>query len=93
MPHFADKDILRHAMKGRLPEKVRTRVKAPLAADPVQLLFRREDPRRWEGRQGSIDPYVDPRILQSVVERKIRTGHPLEQEIAALCLVEWLTFR
>ena len=93
MPHFADKDILRQAMKGRLPEKVRTRAKAPLAADPVQLLFRQADPQRWEGRLESIEAYADPRILQSVVEKIIRTGHPLKQEIAALCLVEWLTFR
>ena len=93
MPHFADKDILRQAMKGRLPEKVRTRAKAPLAADPVQLLFRQADPQRWEGRLESIEAYADPRILQSVVERNIRTGRPLHQEIAALCLVEWLNFR
>lgn len=93
MPHFADKDILRQAMKGQLPEKVRTRAKAPLAADPVHLLFRQEDPRRWASQEGLIDAYADPRILQSVVERKIRTGRPLQQEIAALCLVEWLNFR
>ena len=93
MPHFADKDILRQAMKGWLPEKVRTRPKALLASDPAQVLVREAVARRWSGRLGLIDAYADPRILQAVVEGGVRRGRRIDQEIAPLCLAEWLSFR
>jgi asparagine synthase (glutamine-hydrolysing) len=40
IPWFVDKQILRRAMKGRLPEAVRCRPKAPLAGDPLRAHLR-----------------------------------------------------
>jgi asparagine synthase (glutamine-hydrolysing) len=38
-PFCVNKAILRHAMRGLLPEEIRTRPKTPLVADPVQKLI------------------------------------------------------
>ena len=93
MPHFADKDLLRQAVKGWLPDRVRLRAKTPLAVDPVQQLLRNEPPERWQSRMALLDSYVEPRILQSAFERGSRTGLRSQQEIAARCFAEWLSFR
>ena len=44
LPWCADKELLRVAMRGDLPEEVLRRPKAPLAGDPYIGLLRREDP-------------------------------------------------
>ena len=93
MPHFADKDLLRQAVKGWLPDRVRLRAKTPLVFDPVQQLLQNEPAERWQSRMALLDSYVEPRILQSAFERGSRTGLRSQQEIAARCLAEWLSFR
>ncbi len=93
MPHFADKDILRQAMKGWLPERVRNRAKTPLAADPAQILFLQADARQWSSHFSLIEAYVDPRILRSMIEGKLQRGQRIDREIPAVCLAEWLSFR
>lgn len=93
MPHFADKDLLRQAAKGWVPEPVRLRPKTPLAVDPVPALLRREPAERAKSRMAAIESWVDPRILQAALERGLAAEGRSQQEIAARCLAEWLSFR
>lgn len=93
MPHFADKDILRQAMKGQIPESVRTRMKAPLAGDPVSLLLRDADPQRLLAQLPRIERFVDPRILQASIDRRRLRGQNFDEDVAPLCLAEWISFR
>ena len=44
VPWAHDKELMRTAMRGRLPEDVLRRPKAPLARDPVAELFQRQRP-------------------------------------------------
>jgi asparagine synthase (glutamine-hydrolysing) len=43
MPWCVDKELLRVAMRGTLPESVRLRPKAPLAGEPVSKLLQHPD--------------------------------------------------
>ncbi|MCA1649552.1 MAG: asparagine synthase C-terminal domain-containing protein, partial [Acidobacteria bacterium] len=64
IPWFLNKRILRDAMRGRTPEPVRRRPKAPLAAEPVCALLRQPQ-ARWINH---FDP--TPELLEYVdVER------------------------
>jgi len=94
MPHFADKDIVRRAMAGRLPDEVRLRPKKPLGADPAELLMRGEI-ERWLPLldHSEMAPYVDARILTESVRLALREARPLDQEMKALCLAVWLLYR
>lgn len=68
MPHFADKDILRRAMRGWLPDDIRLRPKTPLAEDPVLVLFNRE-PRKWIDvvmRSHALEPFIDKRAYRTI---------------------------
>jgi asparagine synthase (glutamine-hydrolysing) len=64
MPHFADKDIVRRAMRGWLPDDVRLRPKTPLPADPSLLRFG-EEKERW------IRAVRDAHQLEELVNRRI----------------------
>jgi asparagine synthase (glutamine-hydrolysing) len=94
MPHFADKDIVRRAMAGRLPEEVRLRPKTPFGADPAELLLRREV-ERWLPLLNSpkMERYVDAGILANSMRSALREGRPLHDELRALCLAVWLMHR
>jgi len=61
LPWCADKELLRQAMRGTLPETVRLRPKAPLAGDPVSELLRGSDVQ-WLNHfhpAPALDRYVD----------------------------------
>jgi asparagine synthase (glutamine-hydrolysing) len=94
MPHFADKDIVRRAMAGSLPDDVRLRPKRPLGADPAQVLLRREV-ERWLPRLNhpEMEQYVDARILDESVRTAATRGATMHHEIAALSLAVWLSYR
>ena len=94
MPHFADKDIVRRAMDGSLPDEIRLRPKTPLGADPAEVLFRRE-PERWLPRldHPEMVHYTDPRILNQSVRSALKEARPLHQELKAVCLAVWLSHR
>ena len=64
MPHFADKDIVRRAMKGWLPDPVRLRPKTPLRGEPLMGHVER-DRARW------IDALADADLLEELVDRRI----------------------
>ena len=94
MPYFADKDIVRRAMAGWLPDEVRLRRKSPLGTDPAQLLLAR-NVESWIPR---LDPpalakYVETRILTESLRLAVREERPMQQEISALSLAIWLAYR
>jgi asparagine synthase (glutamine-hydrolysing) len=65
-PWFFKKTLLREAMKGRLPERVRTRPKTPLQGDPVsaQLRLRGADRLKEMSWSTGLDRYVTRSALQ-----------------------------
>lgn len=65
LPWTADKELLRVARRGILPEAVRLRPKTPLACDPVLAKLRRPQ-SRW------IDGFVaEPKLSEYVAREKI----------------------
>lgn len=68
MPHFADKDIVRGAMKGWLPDRVRLRPKTPLGGEPLSSHFA-TDRDHW------IDALMDADLLEELVDRRILCNH------------------
>jgi len=94
MPHFADKDIVRRAMAGRLPEQVRQRPKRPFGADPAEALLRRDvAPLLPLLDHPRMAQYVDARILTQSLHSALREARSLQQEMKALCLAKWLTYQ
>jgi asparagine synthase (glutamine-hydrolysing) len=89
-PWCIDKELLRLAMRGRLPETVRLRPKAPLARDPVMELLQQDD-ARWVDTfeaTSSLERYVDrsavPPIAGTLDADRIWT------DLRPLCLNFWL---
>lgn len=62
LPWCVNKELLRSAGKGVLPERIRTRPKTPLIGDPVRECLRRPE-SRW------IDEFHADRRLQSYIIR------------------------
>lgn len=94
MPHFADKDILREAMRGLLPEAVRRRVKTPLRRDPVDDIPRGAERRRQIlAAVPEIDRWVDRSILLQEIEREDIRGFSRAQQDFAVLLAGWLAAR
>jgi len=67
-PWIFNKTLLRKAMRGRLPEEIRTRPKTPLAADPVQAILRRDGIKSLSRRvlEGPICEFVVPSALNDI---------------------------
>jgi asparagine synthase (glutamine-hydrolysing) len=67
MPWCVDKELLRQALRGALPESVRLRPKTPLAGDPLRVLLER-GVVRWADHfrpAPGLARYVDPqRVLR-----------------------------
>ncbi|HUI74464.1 MAG TPA: asparagine synthase-related protein [Candidatus Acidoferrum sp.] len=60
VPWCSDKELLRRAMKGILSEKIRTRAKAPLAEEPLELYLLQQGWRPSTGEPCSaVQNYVD----------------------------------
>ena len=75
MPWFAEKEILRRAMDGKLPEDVRTRRKTALRVDPTHVLMTRqaeESAAIIESCQ-ALDPFVDRAVAAAAVRNPRRT--------------------
>jgi asparagine synthase (glutamine-hydrolysing) len=74
IPWRMDKTVLREAMRGRLPEAVRTRPKTPLPAAPAHPFPASH--RRWLDARLRLAPdlasYVDVEILASMLDRAQR---------------------
>ena len=89
-PWFYKKMLMREAMRGRLPERVRTRPKTPLQGDPVSAQLRLAGVERLKKIPWSpdLDRYVDRRAM-------IAPHAKMDQEQASAglrpyCLNIWL---
>jgi asparagine synthase (glutamine-hydrolysing) len=89
-PWFYKKTLVREAMTGRLPERIRTRPKTPLQGDPVSAQLRRSGVERLKKIPWSpdLDHYVDRRAM-------IGLHGNMDQEHASVglrpyCLNIWL---
>lgn len=92
MPYFAGKDLLRQAMRGWLPDRVRLRPKTPLRGDPLSVVWPEAAPQ-WSGTidaTGSLDRFVHRRILREVI-REGTTTH-VRPQAHAIGLAHWLRF-
>jgi asparagine synthase (glutamine-hydrolysing) len=92
LPWCIDKQILRLAMRGLLPESIRRRRKTPLNGDPLTAWLQRREfaPPRLEDGAG-LGSYVD---LQAVPP--LTGGSSIDQawvNLRPLCLGHWLTHR
>lgn len=89
-PWFYEKMLLREAMAGRLPEKVRLRPKTPLAGDPlVQHLQKRGmdwvDDIHWNPK---MEQYINRSALQRLAGQKI--SEQADMLVRPICLNFWL---
>lgn len=94
MPHFADKDIVRQSMAGRIPDAVRLRPKTPLPVDPSALAFRRQV-QEWVSTVQSapeLGRFVRPRALADAI---LSGGNEYRasQHALGVSLALWLRYR
>jgi asparagine synthase (glutamine-hydrolysing) len=89
-PWFFEKALLRVAMEGRLPERVRIRPKTPLQADPLSAQLRRTKAERFN--QIPWCPLVDRYINRSLLVQPHGKMNPEEvsTNIRPYCLNMWL---
>jgi asparagine synthase (glutamine-hydrolysing) len=89
-PLYFQKRLLRDAVAGRLPERIRTRRKTPLAADPLVAHF--GQPRTpWMDQliwTAEIESYVDKSALVSFGNGTLSTN--VQTDVRPLCLNFWL---
>lgn len=91
LPWFEDKLILREAMRGMLPEAVRTRRKTPLAASPFRDLVTRAAVAERAAAIAArpvMSAFIDPAAMREAAERDARFGR---RWLGPLCsLADWL---
>ena len=89
-PWFFKKTLLREAMAGRLPERVRTRPKTPLQGDPVLAQIQRGQGGPWKGMSltAELDRYVD-RSAAKPPHANMNLGQ-LSSCLRPYCLNIWL---
>lgn len=88
-PWLFHKTILREAMVGRLPEKVRTRPKTPLSVEPMVVALQHHgigdlDQVDWTEE---AKEFIDPSALEPL---EITSGEALGVRLRPLCLNYWL---
>jgi asparagine synthase (glutamine-hydrolysing) len=90
MPWFFRKYLLREAMRGRLPEAIRTRPKTPLEGDPSLPALRNADLgsilKMQRARQ--FEHYIDEGKMPSLAGEM--TSEEAELRIRPICLNFWL---
>ena len=89
-PFFFEKNLLREATTGRLPEAVRKRHKTPLRGSPLSEHIQRSganwlDEGSWSA---DMDSYVDRRMMQ--LSQNERNAEQLHTNIRPWCLNFWL---
>lgn len=88
MPWFADKYLLREAMRGRLPDDVRTRPKTPLAGDPMRIAYSssQEALARFHPAPAALERFIDVPMLMQLLngENSVDLYAPY-----ALALMQW----
>ena len=83
MPWFAEKELLRASMRGRLPEEVRTRRKTALRVDPTHVLMTRQADELAAIVQSceALEPFVDRKLAAEAIRNPRRT--PFESYLLA----------
>jgi asparagine synthase (glutamine-hydrolysing) len=97
MPHFAEKALVREAMRGWIPETVRRRPKTPLPLDPSAKAFGRLRERWMQGIEGfaGLAGLVDRRILADRIRDSAggADDYLVSQQAFAVGLGLWLNRR
>jgi asparagine synthase (glutamine-hydrolysing) len=91
LPWFVDKELLRVAMRGVLPDAVRLRPKRPLAGDPVRELVRRGDVC-WQDHLAPVEDlayYIDVDEVRRMVDTQGWGARDSEAIVAPLSLGYW----
>jgi hypothetical protein len=90
-----DKQVLRLAMRGVLPESIRLRRKAPLADDPLSAYLRTAGFQAFPHFEPTraLDEFVDPTRIPLLTGEGEIPDNPddLELQIRPLCLGNWLS--
>lgn len=85
-PWFTDKYLLREAMKGVLPEEIRTRPKTPLQGDPLTTIPElRSILQSRSSNLALVERWADPQML----ERELEMDPEWNQLVVPFCLAEW----
>jgi asparagine synthase (glutamine-hydrolysing) len=89
-PWLFQKDLLRQAMAGRLPEDVRTRPKTPMSADPLVAHLARKPAKALETMEWSeqLSEFVNRAALPKLAGEK--SGAKAAANIRPACLNFWL---
>jgi asparagine synthase (glutamine-hydrolysing) len=90
VPWCMDKELLRQAMRGMLPEEIRSRPKTPLAVDPLDTFVQN---KRWSPLPlleppAELRAYVDWQRLDETL--KTATGSTLWSGLRPISLGHWL---
>ena len=89
LPWCVDKHLLRVAMRGRLPDRIRVRPKSALAGDPLLAhLNRGEDP--WRDRFAPAHYLARCVDLAALARLRSRQESDPWQDVRPLCLNHWL---
>ena len=89
-PWFFQKTLLRKAMVGQLPEKIRTRKKTPLQGDPLVQRFQ-QDGGAWPNLppwSGQMDRYINR--SQLLPPRGTLNSEQVSQDARPHCFNFWL---
>ncbi|MFZ0084023.1 MAG: asparagine synthase-related protein [Candidatus Acidiferrales bacterium] len=89
-PAFFEKSLLRDAVAGRLPERIRTRRKSPLAGDPVLAHFAQPEAPWMRDLVWAeeFESYIDKSILAQFGNDTFSAK--AETDVRPLCLNFWL---
>ena len=89
-PWFFKKKLLREAMAGRLPERVRTRPKTPLQGDPLLAQIQRAGNAPWKETSlaAELDPYVDRSAVKAPHGKM--NAEQASSDLRPYCLNIWL---
>jgi asparagine synthase (glutamine-hydrolysing) len=92
MPWFAEKHLLREAMKGRLPEAVRTRRKKPIGMDPAHVWMTRQadELSRSLAACNELDRWVDRDEAERAMRSRSRSLYDSFLLCLPLSLAQWL---
>jgi len=90
LPWCSDKELLREAARGILPDAVRLRRKSPLLADPLIALLQRPESAWVDSFEGvpELGRYVERRLIPKVFGEK--DGWTAWIHLRPLSLNSWL---
>jgi asparagine synthase (glutamine-hydrolysing) len=89
-PWFFQKMLLREAMAGRIPERVRARPKTPLQGDPLSAQLRRTGTKRLKlvPLSKNLDHYIDRSALEAPHDKM--SAWQVSTSLRPYCLNIWL---